>query len=485
MKIAVARFWHEGNSFAPTTVGFPAFEAREWLRGDEVPVALRGTAGEIGGALDWAEAQGARLSFSRCAAVEPGGPVEQEVLDAWTAEVLDDPVFAAADGIYLSLHGAAIGTRDLAPEERVCVALRAKYPDLPIVASFDLHACPTEALAGALNAATVYRTYPHVDMDVAARDALDLLAGMIETGARHRVLRRAIGRILPSHNMRTAPGLPMTEIEEIAQSVAGEGVLCAYPFASFAYADIPGADAGVLVTCSDTAAGEAAADRVCAAMFARRERFRPVLESAAAIIARRPWEAGPTAIVEPSDNPLSGGGADTPGLFAAALAARDTLPAGTVFAFFHDPDLVVRARAEGPGAVIQTTLGARHTRDFGAPVPVTLTVERLTDGRFTSAGPMFKGQRMALGDTAVLTCGPMRIIVSSLCVTPNDRNYFLLHGIDVDKVPLMLAKAKNHFTAAFGAVFPRVIQADTPGPAQADATALPFRKVPQSRLSLD
>ena len=53
------------------------------------------------------------------------------------------------------------------------------------------------------------------------------------------------------------------------------------------------------------------------------------------------------------------------------------------------------------------------------------------------------------------------------------------------QVPLLLVKAKNHFTAAFGETFPRIIQADTPGPAQADATALPFKNVPLERLSLD
>ncbi len=485
MKIAVARFWHEGNSFAPTTIGPAEFRAREWLRRDEVPAAMRGTATEPGGALDWAEANGATLIFSRCGAVEPGGPVEQPVIDAWSEEVLSDPAFAEADGIYLSLHGAAIGTVDLAPEERVCTALRARYPDTPIVASFDLHACPTDALAGTLNAATIYRTYPHVDMPEAAAAALDMLKEMVESGARYRVLRRAIGRILPSHNMRTAPGLPMYEIEEIAKATDTPGVRCAYPFASFAYADIPGADAGVLVTCTDPEAGAKVAEHGCAEMFARRARFRPDLETAAQIIARRPWLDGPTAVVEPGDNPLSGGGADTPGLFHAAVDALPSLPDGTVFAFFHDPDLVARAKTAGPGAVIETTLGARHTDVFGAAVPVTLTVERLTDGVFTSAGPMFRGQRMMLGDTAVLTLGPMRIIVTSHCVTPNDENYFRLHGIDVAQVPLMLAKAKNHFTAAFSGHFPRIIQADTPGPAQADATALPFRKVPQERLSLD
>ena len=485
MQITIARFWHEGNSFAPTTIGFPEFHAREWLRRDEVPDAMRGTATEPGGAIDWAEAHGATLTFSRCAAVEPGGPIQQEVIDTWTREVLTDDAFDGADGIYLSLHGAAIGTEDLAPEEKLCVAMRAKYPDKPIVASFDIHSCATEALAASINAATIYRTYPHVDMQDAAAAALDMLKRMIETGERFDVVRRTIGRILPSHNMRTAPGLPMHEIEEIARAVDTPGVLCAYPFASFAYADIPGADAGVLVTCTDRAAGEGVAQNVCDEMFARRDRFRPVLDSAADILARRPWADGPAAIVEPGDNPLSGGGADTPGLFQAAVDALDTLPQGTVFAFFHDPDLVARARAAGPGSSLDATLGGRHTDIFGPPVPVTLKVERLTDGQFTSAGPMFKGQKMALGDTAVFSMGPMTIIVTSICVTPNDANYFHLHGIDVAQVPLMLCKAKNHFTAAFGGTFDPIVQADTPGPAQADATALPFKEVPHERLSLD
>lgn len=63
-------------------------------------------------------------------------------------------------------------------------ALRRRFPALPITASFNLHACFSPRVAATLNAARVYRTYPHVDMDQAARRALDLLAAMIATGRR-------------------------------------------------------------------------------------------------------------------------------------------------------------------------------------------------------------------------------------------------------------------------------------------------------------
>ncbi|HMA16011.1 MAG: M81 family metallopeptidase, partial [Bacteroidota bacterium] len=327
MRIGVARLWHEANSFAATPTTLAAFQAREWLRGEAVPAFYEGTATELGGVLAWAAARGeVELVFSRCAAAPPGGPVEQAVLDRFTGEVLGEPAFEDIDGLYLSLHGACLGTQDLSPEATLLEGLRRRFPALPIVASFDLHACLSPRVAAPLNAATVYRTYPHLDMDQAAARALDLLAAMIATGRRARVTVRTIGRILPSFNMRTDAGGPMAEAEAFAlelEARAAPGALfAAYPFASFAYADVATADAGAVVTSEDGTAGEAAAAALADFLFARRGRFKPALASAAEVIAARPWAGGRrVAILEPSDNPLSGGQGDTPGLFAAALAA--------------------------------------------------------------------------------------------------------------------------------------------------------------------
>ncbi|MFZ2099935.1 MAG: M81 family metallopeptidase [Oricola sp.] len=488
MKIGVAQFWHEANSFAAEPVGMAAFSERCWLRGDDVAPAFVGSATELGGALAWTAARHhAELLFSRCASATPGGPIQQAVIDRLIAEIAHDPLFDLVDGIYLSLHGASLGTVEAAPEERLVTALRRRFPGLPIVASFDMHACPTEALAEALNGATVYRTYPHVDMAQTAMAALDLLAGMIGAGTRTAVVRRTIDHVLPSFRMATAPNSPMAEIEAIAADAAmgaGAGVLAAFPFASFAYADTPAADAGVLVTCLDRNAGEAVAAHVCEAMSSRRGRFKPDLASAAEVLATKPWDDGcRVAILEPSDNPLSGGAGDTPGLLAAALEAG--VPEGTVFAFFHDPALVDRAEGAGIGGRLSATLGGRHGDRFGKPVPVEAEVIALTDGNFVNAGPMEKGRPVVLGRTALFKAGPIRVIVTSVCQAANDVNYFALHGIDLHAVPLLLAKAKNHFLAALGPAFDAVIQSETPGPAMADAAALPFRHVPSHRLNLD
>jgi microcystin degradation protein MlrC len=489
LRIGVIRLWHEANSFSATPTGRAAFLSREWARGEEVAQLHAGAATEIGGALAWAEASSTvELVFSRCASAPPGGPVEQPVLDDFMAEVTGDPALDGVDGLYLSLHGACLGTQDLAPEATLLEGLRRRFPDLPIAASFDIHACLTPRVVANLNIATVYRTYPHLDMEIAASSALDMLGIMIYSRLRFGVTIRTIDRILPSFNMRTDGDGPMAEAQLVAQAcevkAPPEEILAAYPFASFAYADVETANAGAVVSGVDAAAAEAAADKIAAFLFERRSLFRPSLPSAAGLLATCPWQGGcRVAVLEPSDNPLSGGQGDTPGLFAAALAAG--VPEGTVFAFFWDPGAVAAAWQAGAGGRLEFSLGGRCDPRFGAPLPVSAEVLKLTDGRFTNAGPMERGLAVDLGRTALLKVGRMRVIVTTGCQSPNDVEYFRLHGLDLDAVPLLLAKAKNHFMAALGPRFDAVLPCDTPGPAMADVARLPFRRVPPARLRLD
>ncbi|WP_127902928.1 M81 family metallopeptidase [Solirhodobacter olei] len=494
MKIGVARLWHEANSFTPTNIGLGHFQAREFTSGTAAAQVFRGTSVETGGVFRWAERARAELVFSRLAASAPGGTVEQLVLDRIIGEIVEDPELEAVDGLYLSLHGACLGTEDLSPETTLVTRLRARFPELPIVASFDMHCIPTPDLAAALDGATIYRRYPHTDMAETAERALDLLSALVRGGARGRVTLARCGMVLPSFRMGTDGPGPMTEIEALAlaeeSKAAAHGVpISVYPFASFAYADSPETDSGVLVTnlapmdADACRMADASARRLVSDMRRLSGDFVPDLPTAEAFLATRPWRDGRRwAILEPSDNPMSGGAGDTPGLLAAALGAE--LPEGSVFAFFDDPEAVAAAQIAGLGGAVSLTLGGKLDDRFGAPIRVDGTVDRLTDGQFANTGPMETGISVSLGPTAVVRVGPLRIIVTSSCYSPNDPQYFHLHGIDPDRVPVLLAKAKNHFRASFGDVFDAIAQVETPGPAMAEATRLPFRQIPRERLEL-
>jgi microcystin degradation protein MlrC len=283
--------------------------------------------------------------------------------------------------------------------------------------------------------------------------------------------------ILPSFNMRTAAG-PMAEIEALAANHATGSILDATPFGGFAYGDTPCAGASVAVTADgDRAAASVVAAGLAKEMHRRRAAFAVRLPTAAQAFGALVRTQKPAAVLEPSDNPLSGGVGDSTGLLRALL--EHGAEHRSVFAFFWDPELVERCE---PRARLHVQLGGRLSPAWGPPVAMDVEVERVTDGWFRNAGPMERGLDVNLGRSAVLRAGNLRVIVTAACLAPNDPQYFRLHGIDLAAVDLVCAKAKNHFRAAFGASFDPIIEVDTPGPAAANLATLPFRNLPPGLL---
>jgi microcystin degradation protein MlrC len=267
----------------------------------------------------------------------------------------------------------------------------------------------------------------------------------------------------------------MAEIEALA-ATPRMNILDATPFGGFTYADTPCAGASVAVTADgDRAAAEALAMALAGEMYRRRGEFAVHLPGPEEGFKTLRKTQKPAAILEPSDNPLSGGAADTTGLLREFLKYKKR----GVFAFFWDPALVARCH---PGLHLKVTLGGRLSPAWGPPVALEVDVERVTDGRFRNAGPMERGLEVNLGRTAVLRAGNLQVIVTSSCQSPNDAEYFRLHGIDLAAVDLVCAKAKNHFRAAFGGVFDPIIEVDTVGPAAAQLSKLPFKNLPPGLL---
>jgi len=480
-RLAVARLWHEGNSFSPVPTRLAAFRSREWAAGSAAADFYRGTATEMGAVAAFAERETDwEVVWLRCAAAPPGGPVPQADFAAMRDEIAAGFASGDWDAAYLSLHGALVTDADPAPELDLLAAVRHAIGDRPLATSFDLHANLGAAHLAFVDVAGGYKTYPHTDMAETAARQLELLLEIVEGRI---VPTGAIAKpeaILTSFNMRTTDG-PMAELALLARAWRDRPrVLEATVFGGFAYGDSPYAGPSALVyTDADPALARHAAEQLGDAFSVRRDRFEVSLPTPEAGIAAALADPGPgtIAVLDPSDNPLSGGIGDTPALFRALLDARPGVP--TVFAAFADPDCVAAAAAAGIGATVSRKLGGRLTADFGPPVPISAKVLKLTDGRFRNTGPMETGLPVALGRTALLDVAGIRVIVTESCQTPNDPAYFALHGIELAATRLLCVKAKNHFRAAFAPLCRRIIDVAAPGPAAVDLRQLPFRHAPR------
>ncbi len=123
----VARLWFEGNRFSARPTTMADFEQREWRRGAPALAAAAGTATELGALASFAASaagRGWQLRIGRCAAANPGGPIEEAVFQAWLDELQRDLAAGPVDAVYLSLHGAAITTSRDSPELDALQALR-------------------------------------------------------------------------------------------------------------------------------------------------------------------------------------------------------------------------------------------------------------------------------------------------------------------------------------------------------------------------
>ncbi len=481
-RIAVARLWFEGNSFAPAPTGLAEFRSREWVAGGEALSRYAGTATELGGLGAFLAARPSwRATVLRSAAAQPGGPMTAEAFAAWIGEV-EDGLRAGApwDGVYLSLHGACVTEDDPEADLTIVRRIRRAIGRTPLAASFDFHGNMAEEMFGLLDASSVYRTYPHLDMDATALRVLALLERAMGGERLHGSLAK-LPFVLHSFHMRSDAG-PMAEVWEHAAGLHSGAVLEAAPFGGFAWGDSPHAGPAGTAWATEPAAARDAAAAIAAAIAARRARFAVSLPTPEAALEQAlAAPPGLVALLDPADNPLSGAAADTPALLR--LLVRRAPPVPTVLAFLHDPGVVEAARAVGQGARHPFRLGARTSAAFGPPVECTATIERLTDGRFRNTGPMERGAPVDLGPTTLLRIGrDLRVVVTSRKEAAVDPGFFDLHGIDLGATRLLANKAKNHFRAAFAGRCAAIIECDCPGPAALDLTALPFRHVPPAAL---
>lgn len=485
-RIAVARFAHEGNSFASTRAAIKDFRDFEWATGEEVVPFYKGTNTEIGGVIDALEHHPDwHPTYLRCAFATPSGEMLRDAFEDILGEILEGLAGSRWDAVFLAQHGAmqveGIEHADLAILQRV----RAVIGDTPLGASYDLHANIAPSQLELLDIAIGYKCHPHTDMADTAAKAVDELIRYATSGQRPVFAYRRLPSFIPSINARTTDG-PMAEAMAYARGVAERPELIDVSiYQGYAYGDRSHAGGSVLVYARH--GQEDIAEATADAVLAETMRVYPRLfvsmpdarEGVAEALRRIDAGNGPVAVIDTADHPGAGANADTPGLLRAVLdQASDR---NVVFAFFWDPDTIARAESAGIGATIDADLGARLTSDFGPKIPVRARVDCITDGRIVHVGPFQQGLTYDYGRTCMLSVGSVRIILTAKCLTVSDPAFFRLHGIDLGAVDLLAVKAKNQFRAAFAHSFASLIDIDEPGPAAYDFSRLPFRNVPPER----
>lgn len=486
-RIAIGGLHHETNSFAPHPATFERFvEADGWPPlsvGTEIFANTTGANLAIAGFVDAARKAGHILVPLLWANACPSGPVTRDAFER-LANMLMAELDAAGptDALFLDLHGAMVTEHLLDGEGELLGRLRARCPELPIVAALDLHANVSEAMVAASDAMVAYRTYPHVDLAATGARALPLLERLL-TGPPLAKAWRRLDFLVPLPWQCTTVE-PARSLYALVPEVEAGGVLTASICMGFPAADTPCCAPSVLAYAETAGLAEAGADRLAQALATAERHFAGRLwppDDAVRHALARPHDER-VILADTQDNPGGGGSADTTGLLAALIAARAE---HAVLALLCDPATAAAAHAVGVGGTLtDIALGGNHGPAGVNPVRGDFVVAALGNGRFTATGPMYRGNRMDLGPMALLrpVAAPgVEIAISSRRLQAADRAILHHLGVDPATKRLLALKSSVHFRADFESLASEVLIVAAPGAVVADPRELPFRHLPPTR----
>ncbi|GJH16825.1 M81 family metallopeptidase [Caballeronia novacaledonica] len=481
MKILIAGFQHETNTFAPTKASYQSFIQGEGFPpmayGEDV-LKLRDVNVPIGGFIQWAEANGHELIPVIWAGASASAHVTEDAYERIAGAIVDRIRAGGFDAIYLDLHGAMVtehlddGEGELLARVRGIVG-----DDMPLVVSLDLHANVTARMVELADALVAYRTYPHVDMAETGLRAAHLLAKRIgHAGPFKRAMRR-VPFLIPVNGMCTLVE-PARGMYGTLESLEKDDVV------SLSFA--PGFPASDFDECGpvfwgyalDQQAADAAVDALYTTLVNDEARWDvPFLspdEAAREAIDASRDATKPVIIADTQDNPGVGGDSNTMGMVRALLRndARDAA-VGVIW----DEQAARAAHRAGVGARIALALGGGSNVPGDSPLEGEFEVEYLSDGRFRFDGPMLNGMSGELGPTACLRIGGVRIAVSSIKMQVFDRNLFRVAGIEPERMKILVNKSSVHFRADFEPIAARILVAKAPGPMAADPADLPWRNL--------
>jgi len=476
-RIAICGFNLESNRFAPTC-SRPDFEEHMYFRGAEIDLQARAEYPSIhvgicgfydvmdetfGGPTGWESVPA--LVIGSC----PAGPVEEGFFKEFLAELRESlEAGGKVDGVYICEHGGACATHTHDPDGDVFRLVREVVgPDVPVIATLDLHANVSDEMMEATDLMIGYRTNPHVDLYErgceAAKAMLEMFGGVKTASYKVR-----LPLVAPSVTQLTAEGHPYGDLIRLGQTKLDESVMNVTCLSGFAFCDTPKNGMTVIVT---TRGNEADAKQVATdlaeAAWADRHRYVPKmmpLDEAAALAKAVGDNPSREAILfaDPADNPGGGGRGNTTYILKAFLEAGVT---GCTLAVFFDPAAVRAAEKAGVGATIDITLNAEEENQFSGKLDVSAEVLHLSDGVFVGNYGMVEGKTVDLGATAVLKIGGIKLV----CITKRTQclstDYLSAFGIDPAAERCIVAKSRGHFRAGFAHMFPpeRIVEVDVPG----------------------
>ena len=481
MRFIVGGIMHETHTFSSERTTLASLLT---VRGDEL-WRYSGTNHSLGGVLAGCQNLGIEVAPTLLADGISSGIPDRETFETLVAE-LTRRISAElpADGVVLNMHGAMVAEGYPDAEAEIARRIRALVGDqTPIAVTLDFHANIGQEMIDEIDILTTYDTYPHVDAADRAQEAVGLL------------YRTVLGEIKPAMALVKPPLMPVPQAQFTAQrpfstlferafELEADGSALTITVAGgFAYADVPAAGMGIVVTTdNDEELARNLATEIGAMAWKLRDQMEvrnvPPAEAIARAIAA---SEGPVILVDVGDN--IGGG--TPGDGTVLLTELLGQGAQKAVMVIADREAVAASSAAGIGSEVKLLVGGKIDRRHGDPCPIRGTVVSLSDGRWVHEGPENAGVPVDMGPTAVLKVDGVLLMLTSTKCMPGDLQQLRSQGIEPTERRIIVVKSAVRWRGGYGPIARDAIHVDTPGLGSVDLGRFEFRSVRRPIFPLD
>lgn len=420
---------------------------------------------------------------------QAGGSVEHSDYEQLKAELLAHmEASGPLDAVYIVAHGAGRTTEIDDLDGDYFSAVRAVVgPDVPIVATLDLHANLTPQMVHSCDVLIGQRTNPHVDSEARAEEAASVLQRMLN-GWRPRKYSVRVPLLTAQISQLTAAGEPLSEILVAAETEMTEGCCDGISlFPGFAFADTKHNGCWIYAYGDDERNLAQSLKRLANTIWALRDRFqRKTLDigEAVAIAAAADGTQGLLIFADIADNPGGGASGKTTYILDAFLSAGIK---GGIFAPFVDGALASEAERVGVGNSFTAIFNARPTDRFTRRLACEAKVLWCGNGDYQSRYGVYSGSRVPLGTSCVLEIGGNRVIVISARQQLLGEDFISRFGIDVRQARFVVAKSRGHFRAGFAHVVQdkNIYEVDATGLTTARLAEVPWQHISRPIAPLD
>jgi microcystin degradation protein MlrC len=483
MRIAIGQLWQESNTFNPIPTTRADFEHFGIVRGTQL-VETMADMNELGGFIQalrvWPE-HPEIVGLVRLPAW-PGGMATAETFDWLREEILESLSRALpVDAVLLALHGALVSDGHPDVEGEVLQAVRGLIgPDIPLVATLDLHANITERMVAEADALVLYHTAPHIDVFETGQRGAAVLRRMLIDRARPVTAFQKLPMVVPAERANTQdPASVSFGLREQLQALeAKAGVLAAGLATVQPWLDIPELGSAVIVVADGN--GELARSeckRLAAEVWRQRRDYLPELVSVEDGV-RQAFDnkQGLVVLSDSADATTSGAAGDSTWVLKELLKYDWPRPALVTMVA---PEVVEQARSLRVGAEWKESLGGRRAPRFSEPLTLTCRIVALFDARFVMSGHLARNMPIDMGPSAVLRTGNVHIVVTSRSGPHFAPQLFQTAGIDPFSASVLIAKSPCGFRAAYQEKAAKIFVVRAPGCAPSDFWNYEYRQIPR------